>query len=177
MSVDAIMEHIAQYDCEHAVVTGGEPMISHEVETLTQRLHAVGKVITIETAGTILQDVHADLMSISPKLSNSTPVKDQDMAHRHEARRNQPNVIHELIKKYPYQFKFVVDQREDLHEIEDYLDRHPEIDRAYVYLMPQGTTAEMLDERMQWLEPAANQAGCRVSRRMHIELWGNVRGK
>lgn len=177
MSVDAIMEHIAQYDCEHAVVTGGEPMVTHEVETLTRELRAAGKVITIETAGTIFQDVHADLMSISPKLSNSTPVKDPDWAHRHDARRDQPTVIHELIKKYPYQFKFVVDQPEDLHEIEDYLNRYPEIDRAHVYLMPQGTTAEMLDERMTWLQEAAKQAGCQVTRRMHIELWGNVRGK
>nr|WP_298859961.1 7-carboxy-7-deazaguanine synthase QueE [uncultured Gimesia sp.] len=177
MSVDEIMDHIAQYDCEHAVVTGGEPMLSHEVETLTQRLHAAGKVITIETAGTILQEVHADLISISPKLSNSTPVKDPDWSHRHDARRDQPAVIHALIKKYPYQFKFVVDQPEDMHEIEEYLDRYPEIDRARVYLMPQGTTAEMLAERMQWLEPAAKQMGCQVTRRMHIELWGNVRGK
>ncbi|WP_299465712.1 7-carboxy-7-deazaguanine synthase QueE [uncultured Gimesia sp.] len=177
MSVDAILEHIEQYDCEHVVVTGGEPMLSHEVESLTQRLHAAGKVITIETAGTILADVHADLMSISPKLSNSTPVKDPAWAHRHDARRDQPTVIHELIHKYPYQIKFVVDHREDIKEIEDYLLRYPEINRENVYLMPQGTTAEMLAERMPWIEETAAQLGCQVTRRMHIELWGNVRGK
>lgn len=177
MSVDEIMEHIKRYDCEHVVVTGGEPMLSHDVETLTQRLHAAGKVITIETAGTFLQDVHADLISISPKLSNSTPVKDPDWAHRHDARRDQPAVIHELIKKYPYQIKFVVDHREDIHEIENYFQRYPEINRENVYLMPQGTTAEMLAERMPWIEEVAKQLGCQVTRRMHIEMWGNVRGK
>jgi len=177
MSVDAILEHIEQYDCEHVVVTGGEPMLSHEIESLTLRLHTAGKVITIETAGTILADVHADLMSISPKLSNSIPVKDPDWAHRHDARRDQPTVIHELIKRHPYQIKFVVDQREDVNEIEDYLNRYPEIDRANVYLMPQGITAEMLAERMPWIEETAAQLGCQVTRRMHIELWGNVRGK
>ncbi|KAA0135379.1 7-carboxy-7-deazaguanine synthase QueE [Gimesia chilikensis] len=177
MSVDQILEHIKQYDCEHVVVTGGEPMLSHEIESLTQRLHADDKIITIETAGTILSDVHADLMSISPKLSNSTPVDNPEWAHRHDARRDQPTVIHELIKRHPYQIKFVVDHREDLSEIEDYLKRYPEINRENVYLMPQGTTAEMLAERMPWLEEIAKQLGCQVTRRMHIELWGNVRGK
>ena len=50
MSVDQILEHIKQYDCEHVVVTGGEPMLSHEIESLTQRLHADGKIITIDAA-------------------------------------------------------------------------------------------------------------------------------
>ena len=86
-------------------------------------------------------------------------------------------MIHELIKRHPYQIKFVVDQREDIAEIEDYLIRYPEIDRAHVYLMPQGITAEMLAERMPWIEEVAAQLGCQVTRRMHIELWGNVRGK
>jgi hypothetical protein len=30
---------------------------------------------------------------------------------------------------------------------------------------------------MPWIEDIAKQLGCQVTRRMHIELWGNVRGK
>ena len=177
MSVDEIMEHIGQYDCEHVVVTGGEPMVPPQVETLTQRLRAAGKVITIETAGTIFRPVESDLMSISPKLANSIPLENEEWAKRHAERQDQPEVIRGLVKEYPYQIKFVVDQREDLRDIEAYLSRYPEINHSHVYLMPQGTTAEMLAERMEWLEPAAEQMGCQVTRRMHIELWGNVRGK
>ena len=40
---------------------------------LTERLRALGLHITIETAGTVFRPVACDLMSISPKLSNSTP--------------------------------------------------------------------------------------------------------
>ena len=57
----------------YVVVTGGEPMIAPEIVPLTERLRASGMHITIETAGTVFQPVACDLMSISPKLANSTP--------------------------------------------------------------------------------------------------------
>ncbi len=57
----------------HVVVTGGEPMIAPEIVELTERLRDAGMHITIETAGTVFKPVACDLMSISPKLANSTP--------------------------------------------------------------------------------------------------------
>ena len=48
------------------VVTGGEPMLFEETVALTQQLRALGMHITIETAGTVVQPVACDLMSISP---------------------------------------------------------------------------------------------------------------
>src|SRR5450755_3186150 len=59
----------------HAVVTGGEPMIAPEIVLITERLKDHGYHITIETAGTVYAPVKCDLMSISPKLRNSTPWK------------------------------------------------------------------------------------------------------
>lgn len=72
-TVDCLVEEIVEYGCEHVVLTGGEPMLNAELVPLTQRLAAAGHHITIETAGTLDLPVHSDLMSISPKLSNSTP--------------------------------------------------------------------------------------------------------
>ena len=57
----------------HVVVTGGEPMIAPEIVALTEHLRERGLHITIETAGTVFTPVACDLMSISPKLANSTP--------------------------------------------------------------------------------------------------------
>ncbi|HEV3418435.1 MAG TPA: 7-carboxy-7-deazaguanine synthase QueE [Pirellulales bacterium] len=62
----------------HAVLTGGEPMLFAELIPLTRQLHCLGFHITIETAGTLHLPVECDLMSISPKLSNSTPSADRD---------------------------------------------------------------------------------------------------
>jgi 7-carboxy-7-deazaguanine synthase len=58
---------------KHVVLTGGEPMLFAELIPLAAALHDAGWHITIETAGTLYLPVVCDLMSISPKLSNSTP--------------------------------------------------------------------------------------------------------
>ena len=44
------------------------------------RLAGPGRHITIETAGTLYLPIDCDLMSISPKMSNSTPVAERGPA-------------------------------------------------------------------------------------------------
>ena len=83
----------------HVVLTGGEPMLFTESVTLSERWRKDNRIITIETAGTIFQDVHCDLMSISPKLSNSTPISDAKWSKIHEERRWNPEIINKLTKK------------------------------------------------------------------------------
>ena len=58
---------------EHVVLTGGEPMLYSELIPLCESLSNHGCHITVETAGTLYLPLHCDLMSISPKLSNSSP--------------------------------------------------------------------------------------------------------
>src|SRR5450759_5149667 len=66
---------------KHVVITGGEPMIFPEAVELTRRFRAQQCHITIETAGTVFSPVACDLMSISPKLQNSTPEGPWAAAH------------------------------------------------------------------------------------------------
>src|ERR1700761_919619 len=106
MSVDTIVAEALRHPARHAVVTGGEPMIAPEVVQLTERLRAAGMHITIETAGTVIKPVACDLMSISPKLANSTP--EGPFAGQHERLRYQPDVLRRLTNAYDYQLKFVV---------------------------------------------------------------------
>ena len=56
----------------HVVLTGGEPMLFSELIPLCAALRQAGRHVTIETAGTLYLPVECDLMSISPKMSNST---------------------------------------------------------------------------------------------------------
>jgi len=74
LPLDAILSDVRLRRATHVVVTGGEPMIQDEIVRLTERLKELGLHITIETAGTVYQPVICDLMSISPKLANSTPL-------------------------------------------------------------------------------------------------------
>jgi len=171
-SLDQILEQVAAYPARHAVVTGGEPMIASEIVPLTERLRARGLHVTIETAGTVFAPVACDLMSISPKLANSTPTG--SWATQHERLRFQPDVLRRLIESYDYQLKFVVAQPGDLDEIRRMLDRLP-ADRAKVILMPEGIEPSILRERGAWLAELAKREGFRFSPRLHIELWGNRR--
>jgi 7-carboxy-7-deazaguanine synthase len=161
----------------HVVVTGGEPMIANKIVELTQGLKKLDLHITIETAGTVYQPVACDLMSISPKLANSIPHHREGgrWAAQHDRLRYQPEVLKKLMAEYTYQLKFVVAAPGDLNEIETML-KETGADRSRVVLMPEGTDAATLRERGSWLMEICKRERFRYGSRLHIELFGNLRG-
>jgi 7-carboxy-7-deazaguanine synthase len=175
--VDVIAERVSSFGIEHVVITGGEPLLPLEMTELTRTLKEAGHYITIETAGTVYRDVSVDLLSISPKLSNSSPLQDVRWAARHDLNRVRPEVVAVLLSRFKYQLKFVVDKPEDLDEIEEYLAPMANVDRHSVWLMPQAVTQEQLAEKSHWLKLLADEHHFRFSSRLHIEAFGNVRGK
>ena len=172
-SLDEILVQVSAHPARHVVVTGGEPMIAPEIVALTELLRARNLHITIETAGTVFAPVACDLMSISPKLANSTP--EGRLGLQHERLRFQPEILQRLMAGYDYQLKFVVTHPDDLNEIERMLQRIS-ADRAKVILMPEGIEPAVLRERSIWLAEVAKRQGFRFSPRLHIDLWGNRRG-
>jgi 7-carboxy-7-deazaguanine synthase len=177
MSVADIVAEVRGHPCTHVVVTGGEPMIQPAIVELTNVLHDAGLHITIETAGTVWAPVVCHLMSISPKLANSTPVDRDDgrWAAMHERGRHQPDVLLRLMAEYPYQLKFVIATPEDMEEVER-LIVEVNAGGSRVVLMPEGTDAETLNERGRWLVEICKERGYRFSPRLHVMLWGNRRG-
>lgn len=177
-SVATLIEQVLAFELNHVVITGGEPMLPSEIVELTEQLKQATQHITIETAGTVYRPVACDLMSISPKLSNSTPSRERggEWHDRHEQRRLRLDVLHRLITEYPYQLKFVVAAADDVDEIEDLIAQLPEIDRQRVLLMPEGTDLATLNQRASWLRPLAEARGFRFCPRMHIEWFGHTRG-
>jgi 7-carboxy-7-deazaguanine synthase len=173
MDLDRIMDEVKAHPARHAVVTGGEPMIAPEIVPLTERLGALGVHVTVETAGTVFQPVFCDLMSISPKLANSVP--SGRWAAPHDRLRIQPDVLRDLMGRYRYQLKFVVQRPQDLAEIRDLLEQLRAA-RDRVVLMPEGVDAAVLHERSLWLAEICKEEGFRFSPRLHVELWGNQRG-
>jgi 7-carboxy-7-deazaguanine synthase len=173
VDLDRILDEVKAHPARHAVVTGGEPMISSEIVPLTERLGALGMHVTVETAGTVFQPVFCDLMSISPKLANSIP-RDRWGA-QHDRLRIQPSVLRELMERYPYQLKFVVERRQDLEEVRA-LAEQLRARRDCIVLMPEGTDAERLRERSLWLAEICKEEAFRFSPRLHVDLWGHRRG-
>ncbi|SFI18235.1 7-carboxy-7-deazaguanine synthase QueE [Planctomicrobium piriforme] len=174
-SLEQLLEQTGAMTCGHMVLTGGEPLLTPEIVPLSRELKDRGFVITIETAGTVFRPATADLMSISPKLTNSTPTG-TNWEERHDARRHRPDVIRRLTTEYDYQLKFVIDRIEDLAEVDAYLAEFEHVVPEKVYLMPQGTDLVVLQPKMAWLQTEADRRGWQVTPRLHIELFGNSRG-
>jgi len=177
MTVARIVDYVREHDTGYVVITGGEPMIAPEIVELTAELKRLGRHITIETAGTVFEPVACDLMSISPKLANSTPHERDGgrWAAQHDRLRIQPEVLSRLMAGYSYQLKFVVAAPKDIGEILELAGRlGAPPDR--VVLMPEGTDAETLHSRGVWLVDLCRLHRFRFSPRLHIELFGNRRG-
>jgi len=173
-SVASIVDEVNSYGATHVVITGGEPMIAPKIEELTGRLT---QHITIETAGTVDANVRCELMSISPKLANSTPHTRESgrWAAQHDRLRYQPEILRRLIQLYPYQLKFVITNPSDLEQVNGIVEDIGAL-RNRVVLMAEGVDAAILAERGRWLAEVAKREGFRITPRLHIDLWGNRRG-
>lgn len=170
----------------HVVLTGGEPMMFRQIAELCSRLAAAEHHLTIETAGTVRQDgVRCNLMSLSPKLSHSTPwERDETWARRHEQLRIQPDVLRSLMDSHPWQLKLVVRaEREDtlaadVEEIEALLAMLgvTSEERERVLLMPQCTDRDRLHGSYVNLVDVCTRLGVRLGERLHIALFGHTPG-
>ena len=149
-------------------------MIAKDIRGLAAELKTTGRHITIETAGTVFAPVACDLMSISPKLANSTP-DDPRWNRQHERLRIQLPVLSELMARYAHQLKFVIARPDDMEEVRALVGAL-QADTGNVILMPEGVDPAILQERGQWLAEVCKEEGYRFSPRLHVDLWGARRG-
>ncbi len=175
---DQIVERVSQWPCRFVVLTGGEPLIGPdrsvrpEVVDLTHRLKDLGKHITIETAGALfVPGLACDLMSISPKLTNSA-----SRVGMHQTDRLDVETIRRLIQAYPYQLKFVIESPGDVEEAQCTLNQLGGFAPERVLLMPQAATTKELLNRSPLVARACRQTGLRFGQRLHILLWDRQRG-
>jgi len=180
-TVSAVLDYVDAQNANHVVLTGGEPMVAKDISELAQALRERKQHVTIETAATVLPDgIACDLASLSPKLSNSTPLVgeiDSGWIEKHEARRLQSDVIDAWMADYDYQLKFVVASQTDLDEVDDLLGKLKRAPLVHkVLLMPEGVSTKALQERDALLVEHCKQRGFRYCRRLHVDLFGNIPG-
>ena len=192
--VQTVKDNTKDQGIRHVVISGGEPTIqTAALEELVYQLWLEGYLVTIETNATIFSEKlthYAHLISMSPKLSNSTPwvpnlegtgIKYNDKwAERHERDRINIKTISEYILATTancnlYQLKFVVATDDDIREIESILEQLPLYSPEMVYLMPEGVDAETLTARSNWCVEQAIQRGWSFTPRLHVMLWGKNR--
>lgn len=180
-SIPDLLAEVDRSGLRHVVLTGGEPMLFAPITPLAQGLHARGIHITIETAGTLFRDLPCDLLSLSPKLSSSTPRNDprdpdQTWSARHEQRRINIPALQALLDRYPVrQLKFVITTPSDLAEIDALLAQLKGWTSDDVLLMPEGVEPPTPEART-FVFQTCMARGWRYCTRLHIDLFGHRRG-
>jgi len=161
----------------YVVVTGGEPLLQREVGALTRALRGADLHVTVETAGTVAPEFACDLLSLSPKTSNSDP-DDPGWKVRHRRLRSDLGAAGELLRRFPeHQLKFVVAGPEDMPEVLSLIEALPEVRRDRVLLMARAATREELARRGPVVAALCVEHGFRYSPRLHVELWNGRRGR
>jgi 7-carboxy-7-deazaguanine synthase len=192
--VKIVVDNTRNQNIKHIVISGGEPtMQTSALEELLAKLKNLNYHTTIETNATIFDEGiarHTDLVSMSPKLSTSTPfeanLKDTGInfskawAEKHEKLRINIPVIQSYInasKEYTkdFQLKFVVATDQDIVEIEQILEQVTGWEPSDVCLMPEGVDVNTLNSRTGWIAEQALQRGWRFAPRLHIMMFGKNR--
>ena len=164
------------------MLTGGSPTMHPAlVNELTHFAHERGIIITIETEGShfVETDYPIDLLSLSPKFSNSIPVVgavtpggvtvDQKFVNIHNRKRMNTEAIKQMIDFHDdYHFKPVWDGTEgSLAEIEAYRVEL-NIPKNKTYIMPAGDTRETLIEMYPKVFDLCAEHGYNMTGRDHI---------
>lgn len=176
LTVAEIIDTVEESGVRHVVLTGGEPMLFEPIVSLAQGLKDLDHVITVETAGTVFRRLPCDLMSISPKLSNSTPPSSSGWAERHDQTRSDLTPTRTLIETYDTQLKFVLIEADGAAEVREILGQLPHVPPDRVLVMAEGVNADIQHLRMRELAPVCLKHGWRLSPRLHIDLYGDTRG-
>ena len=172
----------------HTMITGGGPTLHKEMLVdLCNLAKKHNHYITIETEGSESVSTQADLISLSPKLSNSTPrpgtwmpylnreVTEQDK-EKHEKWRCNYTAMRLLLDLHPdYQLKPVISAEKDLEEVKE-LQVELGVPNRKVYLMPEGIEPKQLNERRKWLMDLCTKEGYNFTDRLHIIAYGDIRG-
>jgi len=173
---------------KHTMITGGGPTLYPK---LLQELCIIaadyGHTTTIETEGSEFVQTVADNISLSPKLSNSTPIPGTWMPFanrevtegdkkKHEKWRCNYDAMKQLITKHPdYQLKPVISSLAELAEVKE-LQEILDIPNNMVWLMPEGLVEEELKKRRVWLMELCTELGYNYTERLHIIAYGDKRG-
>lgn len=171
-----LLECLSKYHCKYIIITGGEPTLFESLEELICLLQKQGYHITVETNGTINTEIHCDLISISPKLSNSIPksIKSKEQIIQYNQKRINIEAIRCYMRNNNYQIKFVVrDMQEDFDEIKEILDELGEYDEERILIMPQASSIEQLNEVQAEIVRLCILNNMRYANRLQLQVWRN----
>ena len=161
LSIQHILDEVAQYNAQYVCVTGGEPMAQSNCLKLLDSLIDSGYSVSMETSGSI------DITPVNNKVSIVMDIKTPSSTEEHQNRyENLP------ILKSKDQLKFVIASRSDFDWCTEILDNHEvesEILFSPVYesLKPVQLADWILEKKLN----------VRLQVQLHKILWGDQKGK
>jgi 7-carboxy-7-deazaguanine synthase len=171
MPLEDVEKEILRHDCKCLVLTGGEPMLQQSrFVPLLEHLKNKKFFIEVETNGTIVPNPRlvtlVDYWSISPKLNNSG---------NPQSSREIPDCYRFFAGLPSCHFKFVIQNENDFREVQGIMQKY-NLAPERVILMPEARNRTDLLQRSRWLVELCKAQGCLFSTRLHILLWGKMRG-
>ena len=169
LSEEETAQRIAALGQSRLVVTGGEPLL--QGAALAKMLALLpGMAVEIETNGTVEPHPALDPLvaqyNVSPKLAHSGNPADLALVpERLQHWAAEPRAI----------FKFVIAEPADVDEVLALAERFA-IPRERIWLMAEGTDTATLEAREVWLAPLCIAHKLTLSKRLHIQLFGDTRG-
>ena len=178
MSIQKLLQLILLNRHKYVVITGGEPLLQFDElfklsEIIWERFYLhddnrYHKYLLLETNGTKTGD--CDLLSVYFERITVSPKKNYQR-------------VNEVIEYWEtfgnVDFKFVIgslDWTWTLDEIQEILKTY-NLDPDRIYLMPEGGSSQDLNRLAKEVWEFCVKNGLNYSDRLHIRVWGNVRGK
>ena len=169
LSEEDAATRIAALGKPRLVITGGEPLL--QAPALARMLALLpGMAIEIETNGTVAPPPALDALvhqyNVSPKLAHSGNPADLALIPE--------RLAHWAAEPRAF-LKFVIAEPSDVEEVLGLASQFA-IPRERIYLMAEGTDPATLASREHWLAQLCLDNNLTLSKRLHIELYGDTRG-
>ena len=169
LSEEDAATRIAALGKPRLVITGGEPLL--QAPALARMLALLpGMAIEIETNGTVAPPPALDALvhqyNVSPKLAHSGNPADLALIPE--------RLAHWAAEPRAF-LKFVIAEPSDVDEVLGLASQFA-IPRERIYLMAEGTDPATLAAREHWLAQLCLDRNLTLSKRLHIELYGDERG-
>ena len=161
LSIQHILDEVAQYNAQYVCVTGGEPMAQSNCLKLLDSLIVSGYNVSMETSGSI------DITPVNSKVSIVMDIKTPSSTEEHQNRyENLP------ILKSKDQLKFVIASRSDFDWCTEILDNH-EVESEILFSPVYESLKPV--ELADWI--LEKKLNVRLQVQLHKLLWGDQKGR
>ena len=161
LSIQHILDEVAQYNAQYVCVTGGEPMAQSNCLKLLDSLIDSGYNVSMETSGSI------DITPVNSKVSIVMDIKTPSSTEEHQNRyENLP------ILKSKDQLKFVIASRSDFEWCNEILDNH-EVESEILFSPVYESLKPV--ELAEWI--LEKKLNVRLQVQLHKLLWGDQKGR